>query len=104
MSIESCIYPSKLKLAKAVPVFKSEDELDPDNYRPISLLSLFNCVFEKLMYNRLKSLLDKHNSSYHCQYGFREKCSTQLALIDIVDRIQLNFDKKLFSCGILPYI
>ena len=56
------------------------------------------------MYNRLKSLLDKHNSSYHCQYGFREKCSTQLALVDIVDRIQLNFDKKLFSCGILPYI
>ena len=99
-SIESGIYPSKLKLAKVVPVFKSEDELDPNNYRPISLLSLFNRVFEKLMYNRLKSFLDKHNLLYHCQYGFREKCSTQHALIDIVDRIQLNIDKKLFSCGI----
>ena len=104
MSIESGIYPSKLKLAKFVPVFKSEDELDPDDCRAISLLSLFNCVFAKLMYNRLKSLLDKHNSSYHCQYGFREKCSTQLSLINIVDRIQLNIDKKLFSCGILLYI
>ena len=37
-SIESGIYPSKLKVAKVVPVYKNEDELDPDNYRPISLL------------------------------------------------------------------
>ena len=78
----------------------SDDELDPNNYRPISLLSLFNRVFEKLMYNRLKSLIDKHNLLYQWQYGFREKCSTQLAVLDIVDRIQLNIDKKLFSCGI----
>ena len=48
------------------------------------------------MYNRLKSFLDKHNLLYHCQYGFREKCSTQHALIDIVDRIQLIIGKKLF--------
>ena len=31
---------------------------------------------------------------------FREKCSTQHALVDLVNRIQFNFDKKLFSCGI----
>ena len=52
------------------------------------------------MYNRLKSFLDKHNLLYHCQYGFREKCSTQHALVDIFNRNQFNFDKKLFSCGI----
>ena len=52
------------------------------------------------MYNRLKSFLDKHNLLYQCQYGLREKCLIQHALIDIVDRIQLKIDKKLFSCGI----
>ena len=52
------------------------------------------------MYNCLKSFLDKHNLLYHCQYGFREKCATQHALIDIINRIQFNTDKKLFSCGI----
>ena len=51
------------------------------------------------MYSRLKSFLDKHNLLYQCQYGVQEKCSTQHALIDIVDRTQLNID-KLFSCGI----
>ena len=60
-SIERDIYPSKLKVAKVVPVYKNEDELDPNNYRPISLLSIFNRIFEKLMYNRLKSFLDEHN-------------------------------------------
>ena len=99
-STESGIYHSKLKVGKVVPVFKNEDELDPNNYRPILLLSLFNRVFKQLMYNRLKSFLYKHNLLYHCQCGFREKCSTQDALIEIFDIIQLNIDKKLFSCGI----
>ena len=48
---------SKLKIAKIVPVFKSGDETDPDNYRPISLLSIFNRIFEKVMYSRLISFM-----------------------------------------------
>ena len=36
----------------------------------------------------------------HSQYGFRERRSTEHSLIDIVDRIQLNCDRKLCSCAI----
>ena len=57
-------------------------------------------IFEKLMYNRLKTFLDKDNMLYHHQHGVREKCSTQHAPIDIVNRTQLNNDKKTFCCGI----
>ena len=49
MSVLSVIYPCKLKHAKVTPIYKADDETDPNNYRPISLLS------EKLMYKRLKS-------------------------------------------------
>jgi hypothetical protein len=42
----SGIYPTKLKMAKIIPVHKSEDETDANNYRPISLLSNFNRIFE----------------------------------------------------------
>ena len=82
-SIESGIHPLKLKLAKVVPVFKSEDEWDPNNYRPISLLSLFNRVFEKLMY------LDKHNLLYQCHYGFQEKCSHSMLLLILLIEFSL---------------
>ena len=44
-------YPSKLKQSKITPIFKSEDESDPNNYRPIALLSIFNGIFEKTYVN-----------------------------------------------------
>ena len=53
-------YPSNLKISKIVPIFKAGDETDPDNYRPISLLSNPNQIFEKLMYNRLIQFFNKH--------------------------------------------
>ena len=51
------------------------DELDPSNYRPISLLSIFNRIFGKLIYNRSKSFLDKHHTLYHHQHGFGKNAS-----------------------------
>ena len=56
-SVQRGIFPSKLKHAKIIPIFKDGDETEPGNYRPISLLSVFNRLFEKIMYNRLKSFL-----------------------------------------------
>ena len=47
-SLEYGIYPTKLKLAKVIPIYKNDDPSDPSNYRPISLLSVFNRIFEKL--------------------------------------------------------
>ena len=46
ISIQTGIYPSKLKYGKIIPIYKNEDETDLNNYRPISLLSNFNRNFE----------------------------------------------------------
>ena len=89
-SIEYETYPSKLKLAKVIPIYKSGDESDPSNYRPISLLSIFNRIFEKMMYNRLKSFIEKCNILLYSQYGFREKRSTEHAILDIINEIETN--------------
>ena len=47
ISVERGFFPAKLKHAKIVPVFKDGDDTDPSNFRPISLLSVFNRIFEK---------------------------------------------------------
>ena len=93
-------YPSNLKHAKVIPVYKDDDETDPANYRPISLLSNYNRIFEKIMFNRLKAFLDKKEIIYRSQYGFQDKHSTQRAILDIVNSLQRNMDNKLFSCSI----
>ena len=100
LSVTSGEYPSKLKHAKVIPVYKDDDETDPANYRPISLLSNYNRIFEKIMFNRLKAFIDKKEILYRSQYGFRDKHSTQHAILDIINTLQRNMDKKLFSCGI----
>ena len=48
-SICSGIFPFKLKCAKIIPIFEDEDDTLPENYRPISLLSIYNRIFVKLM-------------------------------------------------------
>ena len=93
-------YPTKLKMSKIIPIFKADDETDASNYKTISLLSNFNRIFEKIMYNRMKDLIEKHDLLHSSQYGFRQAHSTQHAILDIVESIQTNMGKKLFSCGV----
>ena len=100
MSVSLGTYPRKLKLVKIIPIFKADNVEDPNNYRPISLLSNFNKVFEKLIYVRMSSFIDKHDLLYTAQYGFRKSHFTQHAILDIVNTIQSNMDKGYYSCGI----
>ena len=47
------VYPGLLKVAEVIPIFKKGDRDKTTNYRPISLLSQLNKVFEKLLYTRI---------------------------------------------------
>ena len=75
------IVPKSLKLAKVVPVYKKGDRSCIENYRPISLLGVFDKILEKLMYSRLYNYLHNNNILYDYQFGFRRHHSTCLALI-----------------------
>ena len=92
--------PSKLKMSKNIPIYKADDETDPNNYRPISLLSIFNIIFEKMIYKRIANFIEKNNLLYNGQYGFRSAHSTQHAILDIINQIQNNMEKSMFSCAV----
>ena len=93
-------FPNKLKLAKVTPVFKKGSRQDKDNYRPISVLSIFSKIFEKAMYKRLYNYLECHSILYPVQFGFRRKYSTNHALLSITESIRYSIDNNEFGCGI----
>ena len=64
-------------MSKVVPIFKSGDKTDINNYRPISLLPVIAKVFERLLYNRVQTFIEKRILST-TQYGFRSKFSPAL--------------------------
>jgi len=69
------IVPDQLKIAKIIPIYKKGDHSSACNYRPISLLSVFDKLLEQIMYNRLNSFLNVNNILYRYQFslliGFR---------------------------------
>ena len=87
------VFPKELKLARVVPIFKIGDKTELTNYRPISVLSFFSKVFEKIMYTHLLDFIEQNKIIYKHQYGFRQKHSTQHAIITLVDRITNSLDK-----------
>ena len=86
-SFETGIIPNDIKIAKVIPVYKSGPKDVFSNYRPISVLPFFSKIFEKLAYNRLLNHIEKHAILNPNQYGFRKNHSTDMALIDITDKI-----------------
>ena len=94
------IVPDKFKIARVLPVFKNEIQTNMSNYRPISLLSVFNRILEIEMYIRLSNFIEKMNIFYAKQIGFRPHHSAEHAIVSIVDKINEGIEKGMFSCGI----
>jgi len=99
-SIEDGAVPDDLKIAKIIPIYKSDDKKLVSNYRPISVLPVFSKILERLLYNRVLEFINKHNILSPQQYGFRKKVSTSMALLDLVDKISLSIENNENTIGI----
>ena len=69
LSFMTGVFPSVLKTAKVVPLFKKDSKLDNSNYRPIFLLSNIEKILEKLMYKSLSTFLNNNDIIYNLQFG-----------------------------------
>ena len=88
------IFPQSLKVAKVIPIHKEGSKLDVENYRPISLLSSFSKIYEKLMHCRLLDFFDKKDALFEMQYGFRPGRSCEHALLNAQNVILDSLSKK----------
>src|SRR5438132_5757515 len=70
------------------------------NCRPISLISPFAKLLERLMHSRVTSFFNKYNVLYDYQFGFRKGYNTTLAIIDIVNMIETELSSKKYVLGL----
>ena len=96
-SILTGIYPNDWKAAKVTPLFKKGLKLDPNNYRPISVIPVFSKVLEKIVYNQLYHYLDDNKLLLGCQSGFRSLHSTLTVLLEATDAWSVNIDNGLLN-------
>ena len=99
-SLLTGIFPTKLKIAKVITLFKKDDPTIFSNYRPISLLPAVSKVFEKAVFAQVYSFLQENKLLFPGQYGFRSLHSTELAATELVDKIYDDLDNGGISLAI----
>ena len=92
--------PDSLKIALVTPVFKDNETNEFKTYRPISVITCFSKILEKRMYRRLIKFIEKNKILTKHQYSFRDNRSTELAIIQLADRITKVNDKREYTYGI----
>ena len=94
LSLSTDIIPSELNIAKVIPLFKNGNNLDFSNYRPISLVSQFSKVLDRLFNERLQQFLSTNNILSNSQYGYRAHMSTVHAALELTESIYNSIDSK----------
>ena len=94
-------FPEKLKTARVTPIHKEGSKNDVENYRPISILSSFSKIYEKIMHNRLSNFLESNNSIYESQYGFQSGRSCEHTLLNAQNLLLNSLSKQQISLLLL---
>ena len=88
-------FPDILKNAEITPSFKKGDKGENENYRPVSILSNFSKVFERLIYNQLNKFME--TKFFKFLTDFRKNHNAQYALLRMIEnwKTQLKKETKL---------
>ena len=86
--------PVRLKYAEVVQLYKKGDKKDMSNYRPVSLLTAFSKVFEKVIYVGLYQHLISHDVLVNEQFGFKAKSYTAKATFNLINEILKALNSK----------
>lgn len=100
-SLTQGVFPDMLKCAKVIPLHKSGARTELTNYRPISLLSCFSKIYEKVMHKRLTDFLEVSTALFGSQYGFRARHSCEHALLDAQNHLNFALDRKQIAALLL---
>ena len=97
-SIRNGCFPDELKAAEVTPIFKKNDDLDKENYRPVSVLPHVSKIIERVMYIQIENFMEDKLSKLLT--GFRKNHSTQHCLVNMLEKWKNTLDKGGFVCAI----
>ena len=86
-SIMTSTFPSELKLAKILPLIKTPNNFNIDNFRPISLLPSISKIIEKCVFLQIYEYFERYKLLYDSQYGYRKNHSTETACLELVSEV-----------------
>ena len=93
-------FPTRLKFSQVFPIFKKGNKTEMSDCKPVSLLTPFSKIFEKVIYNRLLQHTKENNIIVTDQYGFKNNSSTELAIFKLTNQILSHINNKSSVCGI----
>ena len=99
LSFASGVMTNDWKIARVVPLFKSGNRQEMNNYRPNSILPVILKIAEKVVYHQLSSYLDANNLLSPCQFGFQKNFSTETAVTFFLWMKSVEIWTTVFSQG-----
>ena len=82
------------KLARVTPIYKSCTKNDANNYRPISVISIFSRMLERLVHGELFDCLTVNKKLTFSQSAFQKRCSIVASLISSTDSWYDSMDSR----------
>ena len=99
-SITNWIFPDVWKTANVTPIHKSGSKSDLNNYRPISVISVFARMLERLVHDQLSEFLTVNNILTSSQAALRKLNSTTTSLISSTDHWHEYMDNNKMNLAI----
>ena len=91
-SLETCEFPSCLKMANVTPVYKKGNRSEKGNYRPVSILPNLSKIFESCLCKQISTFFEDTLSKYQC--GFRKEHIAQHCLLALIEKLKQSLGYK----------
>ena len=100
LSLTQGIFQSQLKIANVIPLYKSDDPMLFNDYRPVSVLCVLSKVFEKICMIEFQPSLKYLRYYMKIYMASEKKSSTHLALLSFVDKVIQAIEKGEYAVGV----
>ena len=97
--IANSTFDDSMKLADITPIFKKDEIIRKENYRPINCLPAVSKIFERILQNQINSYIEIYLSPFLC--GYRKGYCAQYAVMALLEKWRISIDKKGYGGAIL---